>query len=400
MLWAIQYKNGEPLWLSTAPIESEDEVGEILVATIRDIVSSVGAYFVEYKPGKKGYLSFEEAAGAKCIKRQSAKKLSAGDELLLQVKKAAAGSKAAALTGNISLTGQLLVVSSVNRKVGFSKHLSSAAKRRLQQLYSEWTTHSSLPDAALTDPIGAEQTVYGLIFRTNSEHATTEQLTAEWHGLTARLDHILTVAATRKPGTVINNRSIFCQELLLRLPLHETVRLITDRSDIYDSLQSIKNERGLTNWQLQAYEDAQVPLAACYQLPKLIGQLTGRHVWLKSGAWLSIEYTEALTVIDVNSGKVESRKDKEAVFLSINQEAAHMIGRQLRLRNLSGIIIIDFINMKSEKNKEALLQTLEDVRLQDPIPLQLHGFTNLGLFELTRKKEKPPLHDVMTKALP
>lgn len=379
---AIQYDHDREVWLSAAEAENNTEVGLICVATVRDVVPTIGAYFVEYKPGEKGYLAFEEAAGAYIIRRQSSKKISAGDEILVQVKKDRIGTKAAVLTGNISLTGSLLVLSLSNRKLGFSKHLSDACKRRLRRLCQQ------------------QDQPYGIIFRTNCETADDEAILREWQSLTENMKKVVSTAGTRKPGTVLHEQELFCRDLLLRLPLREPIRLVTDLPEIRQQLDKMKQDKGLTNWQIEPYIDEQLSLPSCYQLPKLFSRLTSKRLWLRSGAWISIEPTEAMTVIDVNSGKMETGKNKADAALKINQEAAVMIARQLCLRNLSGIIIIDFINMGSDEDRAALLATMERLRLQDPIPVQLHGFTKLGLFEMTRKKERLPLHQLLSEKSP
>ena len=118
-------------------------------------------------------------------------------------------------------------------------------------------------------------------------------------------------------------------------------------------------------------------------------------MWLKSGGYLIIEYTEAMTVIDVNTGKFDGKgKDKEKTFLKINSEAAVEIARQLRLRNLSGIIIVDFINMKFDENRKEIQKLLERELLKDHVHAAFVDYTKLGLCELTRKKVKKPLHEM------
>lgn len=378
---AIQYKHDRAVWLSAAKTDNDTQVGLICVATVRDVVPTIGAYFVEYQPGEKGYLAFEEAAGAYIIHRQSAKKISCGDEILIQVKKDRVGSKAAVLTGNINLSGSLIVLSLSNRKLGFSKHLSDDCKRRLRHLCQH-----------------REQQPFGVIFRTNCEAADDEAILQEWRRLENNLQDIVAAAATRKPATALHQQELFCRDLLLRLPLREPIRLITDQPEIYHQLDKLKQVRMFDHWQLELYQDDQLSLSACYQLPKLISRLTAKRLWLRSGAWISIEPTEAMTVIDVNSGKMEAKKNKAEAALKINREAAEMIARQLCLRNISGIILIDFINMNSDEDRAALYAALEQLCLQDPIPVQLHGFTKLGLFEMTRKKERLPLHQLLSES--
>lgn len=142
---------------------------------------------------------------------------------------------------------------------------------------------------------------------------------------------------------------------------------------------------------LRLYHDPAWSLAGLYRLDTLMDEALQRRVWLRSGGYLVIDVTEAMTVIDVNSGKCESRKAPRELIAAINQEAAAEIARQLRLRNLSGMILVDFINMKSEEERTALLERMRELVRTDPVPVQVVDFTALGLMELTRKKGAPPL---------
>ena len=128
-----------------------------------------------------------------------------------------------------------------------------------------------------------------------------------------------------------------------------------------------------------------------YSLETKMKEALSERVWLKSGSYLIIQPTEALTVIDVNSGKYESNKRREEYFLTLNQEAAREIALQLRLRNLSGIIVIDFINLTEGTSRQILLQTLKDAVKKDKMPVTVVDITPLGLVEITRKKENMPL---------
>ena len=139
------------------------------------------------------------------------------------------------------------------------------------------------------------------------------------------------------------------------------------------------------------YKDKLLPLSKLYCFEKAFKDALNEHVWLKYGAYLVIQPTEALTVIDVNTGKYESKKKKQDTFLRINLEAAQEIARQLRLRNLSGIIIVDFINMDAAEDKETLMQTLKEFLHHDPVKTVLVDMTALNLVEITRKKVRKSL---------
>ena len=144
---------------------------------------------------------------------------------------------------------------------------------------------------------------------------------------------------------------------------------------------------------LTFYTDALLPLGKLYSLENAFEKALGKNVWLKSGGYLVIEPTEAMTVIDVNTGKYSGRKNMQDTIYKINMEAADEIGRQLRLRNLSGIIIVDFIDMEREEDRKTLLAHLGDVVSNDPVKTTVVDMTALNLVELTRKKVRRPLHE-------
>ena len=137
---------------------------------------------------------------------------------------------------------------------------------------------------------------------------------------------------------------------------------------------------------LSLYTDDNLPLMKLYRLESVLKSASDRRVWMKSGGYLVIEPTEALTVIDVNTGKYTGKKTPAETILKINLEAAHEVARQLSLRNLSGIIIIDFIDMESKEDQETLMRVLGEELSRDPVKTILVDMTRLGLVEITRKR--------------
>ena len=168
----------------------------------------------------------------------------------------------------------------------------------------------------------------------------------------------------------------------------EYEEIVTDIDYLFDNLKKYyKNVR--------LYDDKSFGLDKLYSLKTALDEALGRNVWLKCGGFLIFDKTEAMTVIDVNSGKFTPAKgtDKESAYMAVNSEAAVEICRQLRLRNISGIIIVDFINLKSDEDKEELLNILRDESSTDTETVMVIDITELGLVELTRKKEFPPLYE-------
>ena len=170
--------------------------------------------------------------------------------------------------------------------------------------------------------------------------------------------------------------------------------IITDDRQLYEETADfLKTQYPEELSRLQFYEDPRVSLSNLYGLSAKLKEATETRVWLKSGGYLVIEPTEALTVIDVNSGKYSGKKGIRDTFRMINREAALEIARQLRLRNLSGIILVDFINMEEADDRQELLEFLSAQLKRDPVKTALIDMTPLGLVEITRKKIRRPLKE-------
>ena len=168
--------------------------------------------------------------------------------------------------------------------------------------------------------------------------------------------------------------------------------IVTDQPDIYESLSVYcRKYKDLEEIPLRLYQDPMYSLASLYNLNRQIERALQKTVWLKSGGYLVIEPTEALTVIDVNTGKSVLGKNAQRHFMTVNLEASEEIARQIRLRNISGIIIIDYIDLESGKERDRLLEELKRQVKPDPVPVQVHDITSLGLVEVTRKKVEKSL---------
>jgi ribonuclease G len=157
-------------------------------------------------------------------------------------------------------------------------------------------------------------------------------------------------------------------------------------------------ENGRRDLSIRLYSDSMVSMEKVYSLEREMERALSKRVNLRSGGDLVIESTEALHIIDVNSGRFQSGKQKEEALTAVNLEAAGECARQIRLRNLSGIIVIDFINLKNQKNSRRILEELRAAVLQDPVRTQVVDMTKLGLVELTRQKIEVPLKDAVSMA--
>lgn len=172
----------------------------------------------------------------------------------------------------------------------------------------------------------------------------------------------------------------------------QSLQVITDDAEIQAQL---KQERPMNfdEVQFRYYEDARVSLAALYSIETYLSQLTARQVWLRCGGYLVIDHTEAMTVIDVNSGKCIRKDSPEELIQLVNKEAGEEVFRQLRLRNLSGMILVDFLNIRDKEQRDQFFQELRRMAQQDSVPTKVHDITALGIVEITRKKVSHPLSE-------
>ena len=276
------------------------------------------------------------------------------------------------------MNGKYLVLTIGNGKLGCSGKLSGAEKARLRQ----WGQEQKLPEDL------------GMIIRTNASGVAEEDLNTEFVRLMEQYTYLKGPATHRtacscvlraRPAylsAVLGSRSNFLKEIL------------TDDKKIYEELSSFLQEEMPEDCnKLRFYEDRSYPLKAAWRLEKGMDDALSTKVWMKSGAYLIIEPTEALTVIDVNTGKCVTGKNKQETIRKINLEAAKETARQLRLRNLSGIIIVDFVDMEDLEDEQRLLETMREQLKYDPMKAAAVDITSLGLMEVTRKKQRKTLKE-------
>ncbi len=350
-------------------------LGNIYIGKVRNIVKNIQAAFVEIEGGMLTYLPLEDAKSPIYVGDRQREQLTQGDELLVQVSREAAKTKAPSVTTNLSLTGKYLVLTTGNPVIGYSGKLRAAEKARLQGIVEAWDRQET-----------------GLIVRTNAARAEEPELKREFDRLLEEY-HFLTEQAVHRSvfSCVKRSRPAYLTSIL-GTRSGELEEIVTDDRELYAGIQDfMKEEMPEDAGKLRFYEEEPQPLKALYRLEKGMEDALNPHVWLRSGAYLVIEPTEALTVIDVNTGKYTGGKSKAETFRKINREAAKEVARQLRLRNLSGIILVDFVDMVQEEDREELLHFMRELLKQDPVKAAAVDMTALGLMELTRKKQKKTL---------
>lgn len=361
--------------------KAAEQIGTIYIGKVRNVVKNLNAAFVEYEPGVNGYYSLNDnKVHTFADGRREACPLKSGDEIVVQISRAAVKTKDAVLSSELTITGHLAAVMvrgrEAEQKLGISAKIKDKARREeIKQQFSARKEAGEIPSQ------------FDMIVRTNAYQAEEAELWNEVSALKARLQKILSDAAYRTPFSVLFRPDTFAKAEVRELRMDDVEEVITDLPDIMEELKDSRCAK-----LLRFYED-EYPLSALYHLETSLERALSKNVWLKSGGYLVIEPTEAMTVIDVNTGKNTGKKSPEETYFNTNLEAAAEIAAQLRLRNLSGIIIVDFIDMNDETHNTELLSAFRRYLAADPVKTALVDMTALGLVEVTRKKVLRPLHE-------
>ena len=375
-------ENNQPLEMSAEHADTPSRLGNIYVGHVNNIVKNIDAAFIEIEDGCMCYNSLKEKTSYLFGPHANNDKLCMGDYVLVQVERDDIKTKQPSVTGILKLTGKYLVLVHGMKGVRVSNKIKYKGEiNRLKVLFSN-----------------CENENYGLIVRTNALQVSNEKLKAEEERLVSLYQTICETGIHKSKGSLLYQSFPWYIDLLRDLPEAELSEVVTDDEEIYAAFQGYAEQFQPEDMgKLRLYNDETLSLAALYSLQKLEKEALSKHVWLKSGASLVIEPTETLTVIDVNTGKaVNGKKAGDEQFYKINEEAAKECMRQIRLRNLSGMILIDFINMEAETYNEKLMQLLKELAGNDRIPVSVVDMTGLRLVELTRKKVKKPLHEMLT----
>lgn len=350
-------------------------LGNIYIGRVENIATNIQAAFVNIAKGVSCFLPLEEAKNAVFTKKNGKKDLCIGDELLVEVTREKQKNKPASVSANLNFSGEYLILTTGNHLLGISKKLHATERERLQALLKDQITDT-----------------FGIVVRTAAKDASDEEILKELEMLTKQCHACLQGAMHRTAFTRLREAPPFYLQFLKNRNLTEVQKITTDIPSVHEVLlQHLQDTKEAEK--LHLYTDTQVSLFALYSLTHELERALHRQVWLPSGAYLVIDPTEALTVIDVNSGKNIKKKSREELVFSVNVEAAHEIARQLILRNISGICIIDFIDMKEKEHREELMHILRMDLKKDKVPATLVDITRLGLVELTRKKVQKSLKE-------
>lgn len=335
--------------------EHSGSVGDIFAGRVENIIPNIQAAFVRISKDETGYLP---------LTKEELKNIRCGQEKIVQIKKAAVKTKQAVLTCYPELVGRCCVVTGGRKGVGISKKITDESIR---------DTLSRLADTCLPD-------FMHLVFRTNAAELPADTVKEEILRSVEVLQKIYDKADYTKAPALLREAVPFYLRFIRNIPIERRVSILTDNPGVYKVLSEEYPEAIL-------YQDTSYSLDHLYSLSSTIEKALSKKVWLKSGGTLIIEPTEALTVIDVNTGKaIQGKRNKETTFYKVNLEAAREAARQIRLRNLSGMILIDFIDMEEEEHIKSLIYNLKKELEQDPTQCTFIDITKLGLVELTRRK--------------
>lgn len=365
--------------LHVYPEEADSILGNIYVGKVQNVVKSIGAAFVLIDSDRVGYLPLDDCVHPIYVKKGSSTNIQQGDELLIQVTREAIATKEYSVSTNLQLSGNFCILTSQDRKIGISSKLSKTVRANLR----EWMNEHRKND-------------YGYILRTNAANVDPDIRLEEIHTLEKELDQLIQLAPYKTPFTCVKKQPAIWIRAILNSNPEITGTIITDQQDLYEMLDQSLHDEFRTSLDLNLYTD-DYSLWNLYSLEKEIKQALRKKVWLSCGGYLIIEKTEAMWVIDVNSGKSIQGKQKEQNALKVNLEAAVEIAHQMILRNMSGICMIDFINMKEESSMNQLISTIQKLLSKDPVGATFIDLTKLQIMEVTRMKKERPLCEILEK---
>ena len=362
-------------------------VGNIYLGRVQNVLPGMEAAFVDVGRGRNAVLYAGEVSYDEEIEGQAPrieKVLRAGQNVMVQVTKDPLGGKGARLTQEISLPGRYLVFVPDSDVFGISRRLPDKERARLKDILKK------------VRPPG-----HGVIVRTAAEDAHAEDLEADLARLQTEWAAIAKSAKKGKAPRVLYEEP----ELTVRVVRDlftggEFKEMITDSREVYDGVVAYLQGVAPDLVSKVHMHTGALPVLEAFHAVEQIQKALDRKVWLPSGGYLVIDRTEAMTVIDVNTGKHVGKANLEETVTKTNLEAAEEVARQLRLRDMGGIIIIDFIDMLLEKNRDKVTNTLKQAMAQDKTRSQVFEIGPLGLLEVTRKRVSAGLLESFSETCP
>ncbi|WHY76336.1 Rne/Rng family ribonuclease [Neobacillus sp. WH10] len=356
-------------------------VGNIYFGTVTKVLPGMNAVFIDIGEEKNAYLH-RDSLPAYVLSSEKQKNITSfvhqGEKMLVQVDKDATGTKGPKVTGIIEIQGNHLIYMPKGRYVAVSKKIADVnAQTMLRSLGSRHKTEEE-----------------GIIFRTSSISSTEEEIQEELQTLRQQFQELLQKTTFLKKAGLIFQKDTFIEMILNQAARMKTGEVIVDDLAVKKMLEQANPKVK------HCYYNGKENIFSANQVEHEIDKALKRIVWLDFGAYLIFDETEALTIIDVNTGKFSGKTDYQNTVLKTNQLAANEIARQLRLRDIGGIVLIDFIDMKREQDKQTILNTFETEIAKDGKRTKIIGFTPLGILQLTRKKTKVTLSEALQVKCP
>ncbi|NLN48272.1 MAG: Rne/Rng family ribonuclease [Clostridiales bacterium] len=388
-------EDGELVEIYIEGRENRSIVGDIYKGKVENVLPGMQAAFVEIGTEKNAFLFIkdilpdyyhgeEEEDIEDKIVYNICDLVKTGQDILVQVIKDPIDSKGARITTHITLPGRFVVLMPTVDYIGISRKIEDEKEReRLKEIASTVKPENM-----------------GLIIRTAGEHCDAAELKSDIELLVKLWGNILKKNYKVSSPNLLHRDMDLFDRILRDIFTHKIDRLIINDRNLFNKAVEMTDEIAPNLKERIEYYSECFDIFNYFHIEEKIEGLLDKKVWLKSGGYIIIEQVEALTAIDVNTGKCIGGKDLYDIALKTNIEAAKEIARQLRLRDIGGIIIIDFIDMQNESQQNIVIEVIKNALKKDSSKSSVWGMTHLGLLELTRKKTVPPKEDMMLTGCP
>ncbi|MCB2203938.1 Rne/Rng family ribonuclease [bacterium] len=404
-------------------VESEEKermVGDIYFGTVAKVMAGIQASFIDIGLEQDAFLHFsdvgdafreysaitgdedgvdditddeEDDSGKKKDQRRRPRRsrrppsqvqLTRGQEIVVQIFKEPVGNKGVRVTTEVALPGRFIVLMPFDNKIGVSRKIQNfKEKRRLRRL-----VRSILPSG------------YGVIIRTVAEGKSEDVLRADLEGLIQSWREIERNIKKSSPPTLLYKDMNTSSSTMRDLFSEDVTRVAVDSRKMYREIRAYLNLVAPHKVDVLELHNAREPIFDKYEIEKQIQQSMSRKVWLKSGGYLIIEHTEAMKVIDVNSGRYAAKREQELNSMRTNIEAAREIARQVRLRDLGGILVIDFIDLLQEENRKKLYDEMRREMRRDRAKFTILPITEFGLMQITRQRVRESVQMSVSETCP
>lgn len=348
--------------------------GNIYAGEVGDIISGMQAAFIDFGESRNGFIHFKDVVpqldakqGMKLEEVDIKKVLKPKQKIMVQVKKDCDDKKGARLSTHICLAGKYMVLMPNTSIITISQKIEDEKiKNDLIKIIKD-----NIPENC------------GAIVRTSAQTTSSEKIIKEIEKLSKKWNNINKKFKTYKgKPTILYESENIVEKIILDLGTKKLEKITTNSSAEYSKIKKMLDSENLD---INLVQEKNSDLLTKYELDSQIEKSTNRKIWLNCGGFITIDKTEALIAIDVNTGKFTGKKDLESTVFKVNKEATLEIAKQLRLRDIGGIIIIDYIDMKNKENKDKIEELLKEALKEDRAKTQVEGFTKLNLMEMTRK---------------